>query len=258
MIDAWLEDRQVVAHRGSRLLWPENTMHAFEAAVELGVSLIETDVRVSADGVLFCFHDRDLDRTTDSSGPFLARSSADLQTVDAGYRHSANEGFPFRGKGIGIPTLESVLDALPELGVVIDLKAEGTEAALSDLVARRPKLRDRLVVGSFSSHRLTRFRTLTDGKVATSTGPAETLAVLAAVRSGSNRNPFGTATRALQLPVSWYGLEVVTKGLVDLAHRFERIVQVWTINEPGEMQRLWRMGVDGVITDRPDRAIALR
>ena len=258
MIESWFRPRQVIAHRGSRLLWPENTMLAFESAAALGVDLIETDIRLSSDGILHCFHDALLERTTDGQGAFADRTAVDLAAFDAGYRHDPYKNFPFRATGATIPRFESVLDAFPGLGFVVDLKAPATEEALADLLDRRPELGDRLIVGSFTSARLERFRALTSGIVATSTGPLETTQVLAATRIGASRNPFGLATRALQIPVSWYGLPVVTNELLELAHRFDRLVQVWTINEPTEMRRLWDLGVDGIISDRPDLALAAR
>ena len=258
MIESWYRPRQVIAHRGSRLLWPENTMLAFESAVALGIELIETDIRLSSDGILHCFHDSTLERTTDGHGAFADRSAADLAKLNAGYRHDPYKNFPFRTAGATIPRFESVLDAFPGLGFVVDLKAPDTDEALADLINRRPDLGDRLIVGSFTSARLDSFRILTSESVATSTGAQETVSVLAGLRAGGSRNPFGLATRALQVPVSWYGVPVVTSRLIELAHRFDRLVQVWTINEPKEMERLWDLGADAIITDRPDLGVVAR
>ena len=80
----------VIAHRGSRLLWPENTLTAFTAAAGLGARFFETDLRLTADEVIVCHHDRTLDRTTDANGPVRGRTSAELESVDAGYRHRLN------------------------------------------------------------------------------------------------------------------------------------------------------------------------
>lgn len=258
MNESWYRPRQVIAHRGSRLLWPENTMLAFESAVAHGIELIETDIRLSSDGILHCFHDSSLERTTDGQGAFADRSAAELAKLNAGYRHDPYKNFPFRAAGATTPRFESVLDAFPGLGFVVDLKAPATDQALADLINRRPDLGDRLIVGSFTSARLEGFRTLTSESVATSTGAQETVLVLAAAWTRRSRNPFGLATRALQVPVSWYGVPVVSPKLIELAHRFDRLVHVWTINEPNEMQRLWEMGVDAIITDRPDLAVVAR
>src|SRR5690554_3867879 len=98
----------VVAHRGSRYFWPENTMVAFEGAVATGVTHIETDLRVTADGVVVCHHDRTVDRTTDGSGPVDAMTFDELDRLDAGYRHRGDEGFPHRGSGVRVPALEEL------------------------------------------------------------------------------------------------------------------------------------------------------
>ena len=89
------------AHRGSRLLWPENTMAAFQGAVDLGFLWLETDLHVTRDGVIVTFHDDTLRRTTGSEGTVAEMDWADLEGVDAGYRHGRYQGYPFRGKGIG-------------------------------------------------------------------------------------------------------------------------------------------------------------
>jgi glycerophosphoryl diester phosphodiesterase len=85
-----------VAHRGSRILWPENTMIAFSEAVGLGFEWLETDLHMTSDGTLVCFHDGTLDRTTDRSGPVSAIYDVDLAVIDAGHHHAASEGYPYR------------------------------------------------------------------------------------------------------------------------------------------------------------------
>ncbi|MDX1448704.1 MAG: glycerophosphodiester phosphodiesterase family protein, partial [Acidimicrobiia bacterium] len=74
-----------IAHRGSRILWPENTMVAFAGAVDLGFEWLETDLHLSSDGVLMCVHDDTLDRTTDVSGPVSRFTARELEQVDAGF-----------------------------------------------------------------------------------------------------------------------------------------------------------------------------
>ena len=241
----------IIAHRGSRLLWPENTMAAFEKAAGYGAKFIETDLRVSSEGLLHCFHDAYLERTTDGSGPFGSRSARDLQTLDAGYHHRVGNAFPFRNQGVGIPTFATVLDAFPEFGFVVDLKNDGVVEPLA-LMIRRSDLAHRLIVGSFSTDRLLRLREICGRELATSTGPAETVKAIIAGRTGATTDPFGSTTVALQVPVSWYGVPVVTRQLIEVAHRFGKLVHVWTINEVDEMKRLFELGVDGIITDRVD------
>ena len=245
---------RVIAHRGSRLLWPENTAVAFGAAAGLGVRLFETDLHVSADGIVVCIHDPTLDRTTGGHGLTAETPYAEMRGVDAGYRHRADGGFPFRERGIEVPTFSDLVERFPDAGFVVDLKADGTEEPLARLVADH-SLHERVIVGSFSDRRLRRFRELTDNRVPTSTGFDETLRALVRARAPFRSNPFGPATVAMQVPVSWYGVPVVTPRLIELVHRFELMLHVWTVNEPQEMKRLWDLGVDAVITDRPDLAL---
>ncbi|HJU80692.1 MAG TPA: glycerophosphodiester phosphodiesterase [Acidimicrobiia bacterium] len=241
----------IIAHRGSRLLWPENTMTAFEKAAGFGAKFIETDLRVSADGILHCFHDAFLDRTTDGSGPIGSQSSRDLQLLDAGYHHRIGNEYPFRGQGVGVPTFASVLEAFGDFGFVVDIKNDGAVEPLAEMIKERD-LAPRLIAGSFSTHRLLLLREICGRELATSTGPAETVRAILAGRLGASVEPFGPTTVALQVPVSWYGVPVVTNQLIDVAHRAGKLVHVWTINEVEEMRRLFELGVDGVITDRID------
>ena len=249
-------DRAIgIAHRGSRLLWPENTAVAFQGAAGLGYRRFETDVRVTADGVLLCYHDPVLSRTTNGHGLVAGSTFDEIRRLDAGYRHRLDDGFPFRGQGIAVPTFAAMAAMFPEAGWVVDLKAEGTEEPLAGAIAEFD-LADRVIVGSFSSERVERFRQLTDGKVATSTPPGETLrAVLAAAvprLDKAGAGVFHPTTCALQVPASWYGMPIVSPALVALAHSVGRLVHVWTVNGVDEVADLTELGVDGLITDRPD------
>jgi glycerophosphoryl diester phosphodiesterase len=244
-----------IAHRGSRLIWPENTAVAFQGAAAFGYRRFETDLRVTADGILVCYHDAVLSRTTNGQGFIASVTFGDLRRLDAGYRHRIDNEFPFRDQGIVVPTFAEMAAMFPEAGWVLDLKADGTEEPLADLI-RQFDLDERVIVGSFSNDRIDRFRRLTEGRVATSTPPRETLraAVLAAA-PGLNRtglDVFDPTTCALQVPATWYGVPIVSAGLVEMAHSVGRLVQVWTVNGLDEVTTLTELGVDGLITDRPD------
>jgi len=237
-----------IAHRGSRLLWPENTMVAFSAAVEVGARHIETDVRVSADGVVYCIHDPSVDRTTNAAGLFSQHSSQEIAGLDAGFGHATPEGFPFRSAGVRIPMFEELVTSFPDIHVVVDLKEDAVVAPMVDLV-RRLGIGDRLIVGSFSDARLARFRELTDGEVPTSVGTTTARSWLLASRVGRGLSGPGSA---LQLPLQRGGVRVVDRKLVDAAHARGVQVHVWTINDPDKMQELIEIGVDGIVTDRID------
>ena len=240
-----------IAHRGSRLLWPENTEVAFAGAGALGYRVFETDLRITADGVLVCFHDPVLNRTTNGWGLVSGATFAEVRRLDAGYRHRVNGSFPYRGKGVVVPAFREMISAFPEAAWVIDLKAEGVAEPLASLIDELD-LGERVIVGSFSTERIEEFRGMTGGRVATSTPPGETMRAVLAAAAVRNSDPFHPFTAALQVPSTWYGMPVVTSRLVDLAHTYGRLIHVWTANDPVEMADFRALGVDGLITDRPD------
>jgi len=237
-----------IAHRGSRELWPENTMEAFSQAVALGFRFLETDLHVTADGVLVCVHDDTVDRTTEGTGAVSSFGFEELASLDAGFRHNSLGGYPFRGKGVSIPSLEEAVTTLSEVSFVVDLKVDGQVGLLADLIERL-SLHDRLIVGSFSDQRLEEFRRATRGRVPTSTGPMMSRMWLLTSRVG--RGAGGDAS-ALQLPTQVRGIKVIDKKLVDTAHAKGLQVHVWTVNDPAEMEAYLDLGVDGIISDRPD------
>lgn len=241
----------VIAHRGSRDLWPENTMLAFENAVSIGVEHVETDVHVSADGVVHCFHDHTLNRITGEDGLFIDRTAEEIANLDAGHSHRGAEGFDFRSKQISIPTFEELVTTFPEVRVVVDLKHDEVVEPFARTVSTLG-VGERLIVGSFDDDRIGRFRDLVGGKVATSTGVAESRSWLVASRSG--RGVDGSAS-ALQVPLQMRGLRIIDEKLVDAAHERGLQVHAWTVNDPAMIRQLLSLGVDGIVTDRPDLAL---
>lgn len=219
-------------------------MVAFQGAVDLGYRYLETDLHASADGVLVCFHDDSLERTTNGRGAVAEQDLASLHDLDAAFRFDPIRHFPHRGTGVTIPTFEELVTTYPDGHFVLDLKQSGIEDLVIDAI-RRFDLWDRVIVGSFRDARLARFRRRADRRVATSSGPLETLRHLAAARAG---RPSRITADALQVPVKM-GLTVVDQRTIDTAHSAGKQVHVWTVNEAAEMHRLLDMGVDGIITD---------
>lgn len=242
-----MEHPLAAAHRGSRVLWPENTMVAFQGAVDLGYRFLETDLHLTSDGVLVTFHDDTLDRCTNAEGPIAERSFADLREIDAGYRFELAGSHPFRGAGIGIPALAEVMGAFPDVCLILDLKQPGLEEPLARFLAGNG-MQERVIVGSFSDRRLRAFRGLVGGRVATSAGPRE---VLGARARSWMRQPAQSMADVFQVPVR-HGIRLVDRAFVEAAHEAGKHVHVWTVNERSEMERLLDLGVDGLITDRPD------
>ena len=237
-----------LAHRGSRVLWPENTMVAFQGAVDLGYRYLECDVRADADDTLYTFHDRHLDRLTDGTGPIRAKRSPEVAALDAAHRFDAAGGYPLRGTGVTVPRLEEVLTTFPDVAVNVDLKGAGVAALLPALL-RRLRAEDRVLAGGFLDHRVLAFRRRTRGRVATSSGPAETALFWLASRFGRGVT---AGADALQVPEVARGLRVVDPKFVRAAHAAGKQVHVWTVNDAGDMRRLLEIGVDGIVTDRPD------
>ncbi len=229
-------------------MWPENTMEAFSRTIDTGFRWIETDLHLTADGTVVCLHDPTLDRTTDGRGEVTGLSWREVRELDAGYNHRPDEGFPFRGRGVRVPTLEEVALTFPDLSMILELKADDTEEPLLKLIDRL-RLHDRVIVGSFSDARLARIRELSGGAVETSVGEEEAARLVKAAWLGRRSHTHGSA---LQIPERSGVLPLITRRTVRGYHRMGLGVHVWTVNRPDRMRRLLDRGVDGIMTDRPD------
>jgi glycerophosphoryl diester phosphodiesterase len=243
------------AHRGGAGLWPENTLEAFRGAIELGCTHIETDVRMTRDGEIVVFHDEALERTTNGTGRVSAHTLAQLRRLDAGYRFSPDRvSFPRRGQGLVIPTLAEVVALSERVRFNVEIKERGPfdlPRALFRFIESRA-LADRFVIAAERHELMRAFRRLCQGRIATSASRRECLQFWFASRlrlTGFLRLPY----QALQIPVTAGKLTVVTPGLLDAAHREGLAVHVWTIDERAEMLRLLDLGVDGLMSDHPDR-----
>lgn len=248
----------VIAHQGGAGLWPGNTMHAFRGAAELGVDVIEMDLQSTADAQLVLMHDRTVDRTTDGSGAVGALTLDELRKLDAGYDWTPDGGrtFPFRGRGLRVPTLGEVLDAFPDRRLNIEIK--GVEPPLvktfcDELRARR--VTDNALVASFGGTAIAEFRAHCP-EVATSASTAEVIRFLS-LQKISFGDAYTPQAQALQVPARSAAIEVLTADFVGAAHRRGLQVHAWTINDEAEMRRLIGLGLDGVITDFPDRLLAV-
>jgi glycerophosphoryl diester phosphodiesterase len=248
----------VIAHRGGAAVWPENTLYAFKRARDLGVDVLEMDAQVTADGVLVVMHDGAVDRTTEGSGPVNRLSLAELKRLDAAYRFSPDGGrtFPLRGRGITVPTLQEVFKALPDVRFNIEPK-QAQPSLVKPLcrMIRDNGMQQKVMIGSFSAQVLAEFREECP-EVATSASPAEVSTLLASSPAGAERAP-ALAAKALQVPEYIGGQRLLTRQLIEAAHARNLEVHAWTINDEESMRRLIELGVDGIMTDYPDRLIAL-
>ncbi len=218
------------AHRGGASDAPENTLPAFKDALDLGYHYLETDVRVTSDGVIVAFHDNDLMRTCNRPGKISELPWSEVRTAMV------------EGKA-PIASLEEVLDAFPEARINIDCKVdEGVDALVA--AVKRTGSTERVCLASFSDKRLKRMRAALPD-VCTALGPQS----LALLRYGLMRHPPGLAA---QVPVKQGPITVVNRKFVERAHKLGVQVHVWTIDEPAEINRLLDLGVDGIMTDKPN------
>ncbi|MEO8468267.1 MAG: glycerophosphodiester phosphodiesterase family protein [Chloroflexota bacterium] len=214
-------------------------MRAFEAAVALGYTYIETDVQATADGVLIAFHDETLDRVTDHVGPVAAMTWAQLRAV----RIAGTEP---------VARFDELLEAMPDIRFNVDAKVD---CAVEPLIAavRRAGALDRLCFGAVSDTRVARIRHALGPGACSAFGTREVAALRVLVwgvwpfRAPLLRRP----GQCVQVPVQRHGVTVVDAGFVATAHDLELPVHVWTINDSDEMERLLDLGVDGLMTDRP-------
>lgn len=243
------------AHRGGAGLAPENTLMAFDNGLAHGADGLELDVRLSADGVPVVLHDLRLDRTSNLAGCVSAFTARELAEADAGYHFQSAGRQTFRGQGIGIPTLDSVLARYSEVPLIVELKEEG-EALIAAVIAavRAAGAADRVCLGSFSRNALRRVRALAP-ELATSAAREEVRWAL--YRSRCRFPVRRVAYGGYQVPEVSRGSRVVSPRFVADAHGAGLPVQVWTVDRPEDAQRLIEWGVDGLITDRPDLIVPL-
>jgi glycerophosphoryl diester phosphodiesterase len=220
------------AHRGFSLDGAENSIAAFQAAVTLGYTHLETDARVSADGVAVAFHDQVLDRVTNSTGALARLPWSDISQARIMGREP-------------IPRLDEVLDAFGDCRFNIDVKSDAAIGPTLDAL-RRTNAWSRVRLAAFSHRRLAAIRRAAGPGVATALSPPEVARVL----FHRGRPPAGAT--AAQVPTGWSRFALVTPGFVERAHRLGLEVHVWTINERSEMERLFDLGVDAVMSDRAD------
>lgn len=215
-------------------------MRAFEAAVALGYEYLETDVHATADGVLIAFHDDLLDRVTDHSGPVAAMTWAELRPV----RIAGTEP---------VLRFDELLEAMPHIRINVDAKHDAAVGPLIETVRRAGAL-DRMCFGALSDRRVAPIRRAFGARACTVFGSRE---VTALRLLGWGVRPFRTPLLrqpglCVQVPIRSHGVVLVDPGFVAAAHDIGRPVHVWTVNESDEMDRLLDLGVDGIMTDRPE------
>jgi glycerophosphoryl diester phosphodiesterase len=246
----------VIGHRGCAGEAPENTLASFALALEQGAEILETDVHGTRDGVVVIHHDATVQRTTDGTGAVAELDFAALRRLDAGFRFSPDRGasFPFRGRGLRIPSLAEAFEAFPGARFNIEIKRDDPRlvAAVVQAVASAGR-EDLTLLTAADDGAMARLRAeLTESgaapAVGASTGDSVRFVQAAAKGAAPPAGPM-----ALQIPTEFAGRPLVTRELVAYAHRHCVQVHVWTVNEPQEMHRLLDLGVDGLVSDHPGR-----
>ncbi len=233
-----------MAHRGFSTEGLENSMAAFRAGVELGFRYLETDVHTTSDGVLLLFHDETLDRVTDGNGRVAELPAAEVAKA----RISGREP---------IPTFDDLVTQLPDARLNLDVKDWGSVHSTAAAIEKH-QVHHRVLVTSFSDRRRRAVLKLLSQPVASSAGVSSN-ALFTLLGPVLPRPVFRRLMRrvlrdvhAIQVPVRYGRVPVVTAGFIRRAHDLGLVVHVWTINEEAEMHRLLHLGVDGIVTDRAD------
>lgn len=243
---------RVFGHRGAAGEAPENTLVSFERAVACGVDIFELDVHATRDGTIVVLHDETLERTTDGSGPVKELTWAQLQELDAGYRFTTDgRAFPFRGRGVRVPSLAELFARFPDCCFNIEVKQAAPEIA-RDVVQLvfLYQLAPRVVLAAEHDEIMQQIRAAAGGSIATSYSTGEVVDFVFKHREGALAQ-HQSVGRALQIPVAFNGIDLVTQESVRAAHEKGLEVHVWTINDRAEMDRLLALGVDGLISDLP-------
>ena len=226
-----------MAHRGGAIEHLENTMPAFQACVDMGYRYLETDVQVTADGVLVAFHDPTLERVTSQPGRIDALRWAQISEARIGGREP-------------VVRLEDLLAAWPDVRFNLDIKAAGVLAPLVRLV-RRMQVADRICLGSFSDARLAAARRLFGPAVCTSLGPRGVAALRLSSYSPRAAGLVRIQAGCAQVPLQLGGRALVDERFIAAAHARGLQVHVWTVDDPVEAEAMLELGVDGIMTDRP-------
>jgi len=249
-----MHERRLYAHRGASAERPENTMLAFERAVELGVDAIEMDVHLTRDDQLVVVHDESALRTTGASLAWADLDLADAQRLDAGWGFIAADGTrPYAGQGVSVPLFEDVLDAFPHQRINVDIKGDRAVDVMLDLL-RRKQAEDRVTLASFALRTLVQIRRRGYGGD-TGLSQTEVVSLMSLPALLWRQLPF-TGTAA-QVPVKAGPVHFDRPAFIAKCHSLGLRVDFWTIDDRAEAQRLLELGADGIMTNDPAALRAL-
>jgi glycerophosphoryl diester phosphodiesterase len=254
----------VLAHQGASAYAPSNTIEAFKLGMEQGADIIETDVHMTRDGVIVTSHDATIDRMSNGSGYISSMTLAELRQYDFGYDFSPDGGktFPYRGKGVTIPTLAEVFEKFPGVRVNIELKQEdpAIESAVWNEIVKHD-MEGKVLVNSFMSGPMDRWAGVMElGGATTATGATKPNMIEFVVYYLPHLDwLYHPKVDAFQVPVSQkvgpLTIRFDTERFVERTHKLGMKAHYWTINDEATMRHLVSIGADGIITDRPDLAV---
>lgn len=238
-------------HRGDSTNAPENTLESFRRAVAAGAEGLELDAHMTRDGRLVVIHDDTLGRTTDGEGYVRDKTLAEIKQLDAGYRFDDGEAHPYREEGLRVLTLDEVFKEFPDVAINVEIKEDlpGIEEAILAVI-RKNGAKERTLVAAGDHEIIKRFREVSGGAVSTSASEREIRNFFFISRMNLE-SFFQPPYDALQIPVVYGGAKVATPRFIEAAHNRGVRVDVWTVNEPDEMNRLLDLGVDVIMTNRP-------
>lgn len=244
----------VIPHGGGDGLFPEDTTLAYDGSLAMGGDVVDVDVNRTADSVLVAFHDATTDRITGQHATVRELSYDQLHRLDAGWAFTRNGTHPFRGKGVTVPSLEELLIRYPDKLLSIDLKDLSLEVIepLCSLLHRYHRLDD-LLVGSDSDEQILTFRRRCPD-VRTSFTLTDVRAMRAAMAAGTTYAP---AAFVDQPPYRRGATTLVTPQVLAFAHAHGIATLTWVVDDPADLRRLVKMGVDGIYTSYPDRLVAI-
>lgn len=254
----------VMAHQEGADLAPSNTLAAFHHAVELGVDMIELDIHQTKDGELVVIHDDTINRTTNGEGKVNELRLEEIQSYDAGYHFKDLEGnYSYRGEDVVIPTLEAVFKEMPQdMRYTIEIK-DSNHPDLYEAIGKKLwqlmtqyDVENNVVIGSFDQNILQMMTDMTNGKAIVSAGEEEVRKFVILHKLGLH-TLYTTQADSIEMPTKASGINLMDERLIRVAQTRGIDVHYWTVNDRETMKQLIDLGVDGIITDRPDIKIEL-
>lgn len=248
-------------HRGFAGQYPENTILSYQKAIDAGADILEMDIQLTSDNKLLVFHDDTLDRMTNGTGNVQEKSLVEIKKLNVGcntpFQGNGKDIFPFKNSELKVPLLSEVFNAFPKYRFNIDIKQHEkkvSEALLGTI--KEFKFEDKVLAASDDYQTIKYFRSLSKGTIATGASYRE-VGHFVFLKSIKMLKRFPYEADAFQIPETYCGIRIITESLINEAHKKNIAVHPWTINETDDMKRLLNWGVDGIMTDFPDRLNAI-